>query len=69
VPAPVRCLELPDAHPLHHAALAALLRFGAAPVEALLAALDDGGATEGRAQELAGVAGVPQDSYDVMRGR
>jgi hypothetical protein len=63
VPALVRCLELPDAHPLHHAALAALPRFGAAPVEALLAALDDGGATEGRARDglAEALARIPSD--------
>jgi SEC-C motif-containing protein len=51
VPALVRCLELPDSHPLRLAALTALPRFGAAPVDALLAALDACGTTEGLARE------------------
>jgi hypothetical protein len=41
VPALVRCLEaLPDFHPLRHAALAAVARFGAEALDALLAAFD-----------------------------
>lgn len=51
VPALVRCLALPDPGPLRLAAQTALPRFGAAPVDALVAALDACGTAEGSARE------------------
>jgi hypothetical protein len=51
VPALVRCLEvLPGIHPLGHAALGAVARFGAQAVDALIASFDRCTTPEGRAR-------------------
>ncbi len=60
IPALVQCVELlPDGHPVRRAALAAVARLGAAPVDALLAAFHGCESTEGRTRLAEALARAP----------